>query len=109
MTKEFVENLGWKYTQLWNNREIYKFNDTDFTIVEHNGSWSIAFADDLYYIECVTEKMLEEFTNYIKEALVISSNPDNHTLGEYTRAVKKISDFYNKYEDYESEDFDENV
>ena len=39
ITKEFVESLGWKFDYLWNNRAMFSYKDSNYSIFEHNGDF----------------------------------------------------------------------
>lgn len=92
MTRKFVESLGWKYSGLLNNREFYDFRG--FTLVEHNGEWSIAKKGYWYGTDDVDEKMLTEFTDLIKTYYKIYDESEHHTLFEYQVAIEDITNFY---------------
>ena len=95
MNREFVEKLGWKSNGYWANREV--FSQYHYTIIEHNGCWYIPKDDDLYYIENVDEKILEEFTYILKTKHKIETNPKEYTLFQYKECIENLLDFYDKY------------
>ena len=104
MDRKFVESLGWEYVDLWANREFFHYGN--FTIMEHNCSWSVVKGGDNYFIEGLDEEMLTEYTNLIKDYYKVCNDPENHTLAEYWKAVEGIGKFCKKYGYNEEEEFD---
>lgn len=103
MTEHFVTTLGWKYDNTWANRDFYSIGD--YTIILHNGNCFISKDDDLYFIESVTKEILTEFTDLVKNFTIIKDNPYDYTLAQYNDALDAIDNFYDKYEEYELEEF----
>ena len=59
MTKELLEELGWKFDDFWNNRAFYSLSkESKFSIFEHDG-WGLLnpFNKDFELIYCdLTDK-----------------------------------------------------
>ena len=54
MTKELLEELGWKFDDFWNNRAFYSLSkESKFSIFEHDG-WGLLnpFNKDFELIYC---------------------------------------------------------
>ena len=92
MDRKFVENLGWKYSGNWANRDFYCIGE--FQIIDHNDDWCISRDEDWYAIDVDGEEILSEFTNLVKKYYEIYNDPENHTLAEAFKAKKSISNFY---------------
>ena len=41
ITKEFVESLGWKADFPWNDKMMFSYKDSNYSIFEYNGDWGI--------------------------------------------------------------------
>ena len=41
ITKEFVESLGWKADFPWNDKTMFSYKDSNYSIFEYNGDWGI--------------------------------------------------------------------
>ena len=39
ITKEFIESLGWKADFPWNDKTMFSYKDTNYSIFEYNGDW----------------------------------------------------------------------
>ena len=69
MTKELLEELGWKFDDFWNNRAFYSLSkESKFPIFEHDG-WGLLnpFNKDFELIYCdLTDKEIKEYTDLVK-------------------------------------------
>ena len=97
----FVTGLGWKKEKTWANRTFYNLGG--WTIVEHNGDWTIAKNDDYYFINA-DEHIIMEFTGIITSIINNFKNPRT-TLEELNNNLQKLNGFYEKYEGWEDEIF----
>ena len=78
ITKEFVESLGWKADFPWNDKTMFSYKDTNYSIFEHNGDWGIMdpYAKSFEFIYCdMTSEHIKNFTELIKSLEQILDNP----------------------------------
>ena len=78
ITKEFVESLGWTADFLWNDKTMFSYKDTNYSIFEHNGDWGIMdpYAKSFELIYCgMTSEHIKNFTELIKSLEQILDNP----------------------------------
>lgn len=98
ITKEFVESLGWKFDYLWNNRMMFSYKDSNYSIFEHNGDWGIMnpySKFELIYCNMRPEH-IKNFTNLIKSLEQILDNPTATALYDFIEASTKMKDFVKK-------------
>jgi len=99
MTKEKLEELGWKFDQYWNNRAFYSLSEeSKFAIFEH-GDWGIMdpFSKEFKLIYCnLSDEEIEEYTNLIKVYENIIRHPKDNTLYAYLVATEEIVEFIKK-------------
>ena len=79
MTSEFIESLGWKADEYWNNRLIYSLGNS--CIFEHNGSIGILTSEAFKYVD-LTEEELQKYTEIVKNVEEVKAHPDKHTYKE---------------------------
>lgn len=103
ITRKFVESLGWKFDDFWNNRAMFSLGiNSPFALFEHNGDWGIMDpqAKEFALIYCdMTSKMVETFTKLAKAIDEIVDNPKSHTLYEYIEAQAKMLKFVKQMKD----------
>ena len=96
ITKEFVESLGWKFDYLWNNRMMFSYKDSNYSIFEHNGDWGIMdpYAKSFEFIYCdMTSEHIKNFTELIKSLEQILDNPTATALYDFIEASAKMRAF----------------
>jgi hypothetical protein len=102
MTKELLEELGWKFDDFWNNRAFYSLSkDSKFSIFEHDG-WGIfnPFAKDFELIYCdLTDEEIKEYTDLVKSYEDCMRHPKDNSLYAYLVAVEKLTEFVKKMKD----------
>ena len=100
MTREELENLGWKLIDIWNNREIFSLSDdSKFALVEHNGDYGILdpYKKDFSIIYCdMTDEEIMSFTKKAKIIDDVFAHPKDHTVYEYITAETEMRDLVNK-------------
>lgn len=102
MTKELLEELGWKFDDFWNNRAFYSLNkESKFSIFEHDG-WGLLnpFNKDFELIYCdLTDKEIKEYTDLVKSYEDCMRHPKDNSLYTYLVAVEKLTEFVKKMKD----------
>lgn len=102
MTKELLEELGWKFDDFWNNRAFYSLSkESKFSIFEHDG-WGLLnpFNKDFELIYCdLTDKEIKEYTDLVKSYEDCMKHPKDNSLYTYLVAVEKITEFVKKMKD----------
>ena len=99
MTKERLEELGWKFDDFWNNRALFTKKDTilgGFAIFEHDGDWGIMdpYAKGFELIYCqMTDDEIEQYINYIDSYVNIKNHPKDYTFFEYLCIEDNIKKF----------------
>lgn len=102
MTTERLEELGWKFDDYYINRAFYsKKNGTlkGFALFEHDGDWGIMnpYRKDFSLIYCnMTDKMIEQYINYVNEYEELTLHPKDHTFAEYLKLEINIKKFVEK-------------
>ena len=96
ITKEFVESLGWKADFPWNDKTMFSYKDTNYSIFEHNGDWGIMdpySKFELIYCNMRPEH-IKNFTDLIKSLEQILDNPLTTTgLYDFIEASAKMRAF----------------
>ena len=41
ITKEFIESLGWTADFLWDDKMMFSYKNSNYSIFEYNGDWGI--------------------------------------------------------------------
>ena len=102
ITKEFVESLGWKFDYLWNNRAMFSYKDSNYSIFEHNGDWGIMdpySKFELIYCNMRPEH-IKNFTDLIQNLEQILDNPLTTTgLYDFIEASAKMRAFAKEMRD----------
>ena len=102
MTKELLEELGWKFDDFWNNRAFYSLSkESKFSIFEHDG-WGLLnpFNKDFELIYCdLTNKEIKEYTDLVKSYEDCMRHPKDNSLYTYLVAVEKLTEFVKKMKD----------
>lgn len=102
MTKELLEELGWKFDDFWNNRAFYSLSkESKFSIFEHDG-WGLLnpFNKDFELIYCdLTDKEIKEYTDLVKSYEDCMMHPKDNSLYTYLVAVEKLTEFVKKMKD----------
>ena len=102
MTNERLEELGWKFDDFWNNRAMFSKKDgklNGFALFEHNGSWGIMdpYNQSFALIYCnMTDKMIEQFIDYVNEYEELTLHPKAHTFAEYLKLEINLKKFVEK-------------
>lgn len=102
MTKERLEELGWKFDDFWNDRAFYSLSkDSHFAIFEYDG-WGLleprfhmeSFVKEFELIYCdLTDEEIEKYTELVKSYEDIVKHPKDNSLYDYSTAVENINDF----------------
>lgn len=96
MTNKKLEELGWKFDDLWNDRAFYSLSkDSNFTIFENDG-WGLTnpFAKEFELIYCdLTDEEIEKYTELVKSYEDIVGHPKDNSLYDYSIIVEKLNDF----------------
>ena len=102
MTKELLEELGWKFDDFWNNRAFYSLSkESKFSIFEHDG-WGLLnpFNKDFELIYCdLTDEEIKEYTDLVKSSEDCMKHPKDNSLYTYLVAVEKLTEFVKKMKD----------
>ena len=102
MTKELLEELGWKFDDFWNNRAFYSLSkESKFSIFEHDG-WGLLnpFNKDFELIYCdLTDEEIKEYTDLVKSYEDCMKHPKDNSLYVYLVAVEKLTEFVKKMKD----------
>lgn len=102
MTKELLEELGWKFDDFWNDRAFYSLSkESKFSIFEHDG-WGLLnpFNKDFELIYCdLTDKEIKEYTDLVKSYEDCMRHPKDNSLYTYLVAVEKLTEFVKKMKD----------
>ena len=102
MTKELLEELGWKFDDFWNNRAFYSLSkESKFSIFEHDG-WGLLnpFNKDFELIYCdLADKEIKEYTDLVKSYEDCMKHPKDNSLYTYLVAVEKLTEFVKKMKD----------
>ena len=102
MTKELLEELGWKFDDFWNNRAFYSLSkESKFSIFEHDG-WGLLnpFNKDFELIYCdLTDEEIKEYTDLVKSYEDCKKHPKDNSLYTYLVAVEKLTEFVKKMKD----------
>ena len=97
ITKDFVESLGWTVDFLWNDKTMFSYKDTNYSIFEYNGDWGIMdpYAKSFELIYCdMTSEHIKNFTELIKSLEQILDNPLTTTgLYDFIEASAKMRAF----------------
>ena len=97
ITKDFVESLGWTVDFLWNDKTMFFYKDTNYSIFEYNGDWGIMdpYAKSFELIYCdMTSEHIKNFTELIKSLEQILDNPLTTTgLYDFIEASAKMRAF----------------
>ena len=97
ITKEFVESLGWTADFLWNDKTMFSYKDTNYSIFEHNGDWGIMdpYAKSFELIYCdMTSEHIKNFTDLIQNLEQLLDNPLTTTgFYNFIEASKKMRAF----------------
>ena len=103
MSIEELKKLGWEYSDTWCNRDFYYIGNSKCSIFEHNGRFGLenVFEEDskdyLNLLYCnLTDDEIREFTDLVKTALKIESNPKDFTLYDYLTSQKNLITFIKK-------------
>ena len=101
ITKEFVESLGWKFDYLWNNRAMFSYKDSNYSIFEHNGDWGIMDPYSKFeLIHCnMRHENIKNFTDLIKSLEQILDNPTPTALYDFIEASAKMKTFVKEMKD----------
>ena len=78
ITKEFVESLGWTADFLWNDKTMFSYKDSNYSIFEYSGDWGIMdpYAKSFELIYCdMTSEHIKKFTELIKSLEQILDTP----------------------------------
>ena len=78
IAKEFVESLGWTADFLWDDKMMFSYKDTNYSIFEYNGDWGIMdpYTKSFELIYCdMTSEHIKNFTELIKSLEQILDNP----------------------------------
>ena len=102
MTKELLEELGWKFDDFWNNRAFYSLSkESKFSIFEHDG-WGLLnpFNKDFELIYCnLTDEEIREYTDLVKSYEDCMRHPKDNSLYAYLVAIEKLTEFVKKMKD----------
>ena len=102
MTKELLEELGWKFDDFWNNRAFYSLSkESKFSIFEHDG-WGLLnpFNKGFELIYCdLTDGEIKEYTDLVKSYEDCMRHPKDNSLYAYLVAVEKLTEFVKKMKD----------
>jgi hypothetical protein len=102
MTKELLEELGWKFDDFWNNRAFYSLSkESKFSIFEHD-RWGLLnpFNKDFELIYCdLTDEEIKEYTDLVKSYENCMRHPKDNSLYAYLVAVEKLTEFVKKMKD----------
>ena len=102
MTYERLEELGWKFDDFWNNRALFSKKNRKldgFALFEHNGDWGIIdpYSKSCSLIYCnMTDKMIEQFIDYVNLYEELTLHPIDHTFAEYQLIKNKFKNFVEK-------------
>ena len=102
MTKEQLEQFGWHFDDFWNNRAMFSKKDGKldrFVLFEHDGDWGIMDPYDKSFslIYCnMTDKMIEQYINYVNEYEELTLHPKDHTFEEYRKLEINLKKFVEK-------------
>ena len=102
MTKEKLEELGWKFDDFWNNRAMFSKKDAileGFAIFEHNGDWGILnpYNKEFELLYCnISDDEIEQYINYVNSLEEISDHPKDHTFYEYLCIEDNLRKFVKK-------------
>ena len=91
---DYIESLGWVFSEYWNNRDIYtlgKDSNCPYCLFEHQGKIGIIYNGQFKYYN-LEEKDIENFTKALNTRENIFSNPDSHTVRELLNACEAIND-----------------
>ena len=103
ITKDFVESLGWTADFLWNDKTMFSYKDTNYSIFEYNGDWGIMdpYAKSFELIYCdMTSEHIKNFTELIKSLEQILDNPLTTTgFYDFIEASTKMKTFVNEMRD----------
>ena len=103
ITKEFVESLGWKADFPWNDKTMFSYKDTNYSIFEYNGDWGIMdpYAKSFELIYCdMTSEHIKNFTDLIQNLEQILDNPLTTTgLYDFIEASTKMRTFVKEMRD----------
>ena len=99
MTKERLEELGWKFNNFWNDRAFYSLSkESNFAIFEYDGwGFNNPFAKEFELIYCdLTDEEIEKYTELVKLYEDIVRHPKDNSLYDYTTVVEKLNNFINE-------------
>ena len=103
ITKEFVESLGWTADFLWNDKTMFSYKDTNYSIFEYNGDWGIMdpYAKSFELIYCdMTSEHIKKFTDLIQNLEQILDNPLTTTgFYDFIEASTKMRTFVKEMRD----------
>ena len=77
---EYIEALGWKEIDIWNNRILYRLNEyVTYYLFEHNGK--IGIYHDQEYIYCnLNENEISRLSDILLERYKMFMNPKDYSL-----------------------------
>jgi len=102
MTKEKLEELGWKFDDFWNNRALFSKKDgklDGFVLFEHNGDWGIMnpYTKEFELIYCnMSDDEIEQYIDYINSFENIMDHPKDYTFYEYLCIEADVREFIKK-------------
>ena len=102
ITKEFVESLGWKADFPWNDKTMFSYKDSNYSIFEHNGDWGIMdpySKFELIYCNMRPEH-IKNFTDLIQNLEQLLDNPLTTTgFYNFIEASTKMKTFVKEMRD----------
>ena len=102
MNNKRLEELGWKYDSMWNNRMFYSLSEeSKYAIFEHDGFGILhPYNKNFELIYCdLTDDEIVKYTEMVKTIENIVNHPKNNSLYDYCVAEKAIVDFVKEMQD----------
>ncbi len=102
MTREKLEELGWKFDSFWNNRALFTKKDEKldgFVLFEHNGNWGIMdpYSKEFKLIYCnMSDDEIEQYIDYVNSFENIMDHPKDYTFYEYICIEANVREFITK-------------
>lgn len=102
MTYKRLEELGWQFDDFWANRALFSKKNRKldgFALFEHNGDWGIMdpYSKSFSLIYCnMTDKMIEQFIDYVNKYEEFALHPKNYTLDEFQKFENNLKKFITK-------------